>query len=106
MSRTKVRSNLPTAPEALTKLIRSRMPRASAKAEIVESSVPMRTCYETMQRLAGPVDSVLDYASALFFGEETAPTHPTPPLAIEEAHVSEDGETLTLTLSLGSFTTR
>ena len=106
MPNTNAQSALPTMPEALTTIIRRRAPRASAKSKIVESLVPMRTCYETMTRLVGPADSVLDYAAFLFAEEDAAATRPTPALTVEEAHFSPDTGTLSLVLSRGSFTVR
>lgn len=106
MQKTAVNGSLPTSPDALTSIIRKRTPNRDAKKNIVETFVPMRTCYETMTRLVGPADSVLDFAAFLFAEEDAASTHPTPPLAIEEAHVDEKAGTLSLVLSRGSFTVR
>ena len=66
----------------------------------------MRTCYETMERFVGPVDAVLDYAAFLFSGDDSEATHPSPPLTVEEAHLTDDFTTLTLVLSRGSYAAR
>jgi hypothetical protein len=84
-------------------MIRRRVPRADASTEITISSVPLRTCYETMMRLHGPRESVLDYAATLFADESASLYAPAPPLTLEEAHAEDGGATLSLLLSRGSF---
>lgn len=91
---------------ALTAELRVRAPRQAAANEIEITPMPVRTCYETMTRITGPRDAVLDYAAFLFSGEGAGAPQPTPPLAIEEAHVDTATGTLTLVLSRGSFTVR
>lgn len=89
--------------ETATELIQQRIPRAAARSEVAVKSVPIRTCYETLTRLSGPSDAVLDYAAALFADDAANPARPSPPLALEEAHVQGDGETLSLLLSRGMY---
>lgn len=90
----------------LTKEIRTRKPRESAVSEIQVGSVPVRTCYETMTRLIGPVDSVLDYAAWLFTEDGAGKTSvPVPPLSVEEAHTDFATGIMTLVLSRGTLTT-
>lgn len=103
-------ASLPSSPirvvlpvRALAKQIIERTPRESAKSEIEMSFVALRTCYEACMRLVGPRESVLDYAAALFADAEAHPG-PTPPLALEEAHSEDGGETLSLLLSRGMYT--
>jgi hypothetical protein len=81
-----------------------RPPRAAARAEIVVTSVPLLACKETITRLIGPRDAVLDYAAALFAEEATCPAPPSHPLTLEEAHDEDDGEMLSLLLSRGMYT--
>lgn len=90
----------------LTAEIRLRKPRQEAASDIEISSIPMRTCYETMTRLNGPVDSVLDYAAWLFSEDKSTKPGPTPPLTIEEAHTDFSTGIMTLVLSRGSFTAK
>ncbi len=90
----------------LTTEIRLRKPRQDAASDIEISSIPMRTCYETMTRLNGPVDSVLDYAAWLFSEDKSNQPGPTPPLTIEEAHSDFSTGIMTLVLSRGSFTAK
>ena len=90
----------------LTAEIRIRKPRQEAESDIEVSSIPMRTCYETMTRLSGPVDSVLDYAAWLFTDDKSNKPGPTPPLTIEEAHTDFATGIMTLVLTRGSFTTK
>jgi hypothetical protein len=85
--------------------IQNRTPRETARSEIKVTAVPLRTCYETLMRLLGPREAVLDYAAALFAEEAKCPAPPAPPLALEEAHIEDDGETLSLLLSRGMYTT-
>lgn len=87
---------------ALAKQILNRTPRESAKSEIEMSFVPLRTCYATCTRLVGPRESVLDYAAVLFADAAPRPW-PIPPLALEEAHSEDGGETLSLLLSRGMY---
>lgn len=89
--------------DAVLKLIQTRAPREGARSEISVSVVPLRTCYETLMRLEGPRESVLDYAAALFTDDATSPARPSPPLALEEAHLEDDGDTLSLLLSRGMY---
>ena len=91
---------------ALTADVRARAPRQAASSEIEVRSVPVRTCYETMTRLAGPRDAVLDYAAFLFSEERSGRPQPIPPLTIDEAHFDEPTGTLTMVLSRGSFISR
>lgn len=95
----------PLAIEDVAAQIRSRRPRESARGEIEVTYVPLRTCYEAATRLVGPREAVLDYAAVLFAeaAARKAPT-PTPPLAIEEAHIEEGGRTMSLVLSQGLYT--
>ncbi len=90
---------------ALTSELRTRRPRQEALSEIEIGSVPLRTCYETMTRLSGPRDAVLDYAAYLFAEEGRAPA-PVPPLAIEEGRVEPETGQMTLVLSRGAYTPR
>ena len=90
----------------LTAEIRIRKPRQEAASDIEVGSIPMRTCYETMTRLSGPVDSVLDYAAWLFADDKSNKPGPTPPLTIEEAHTDFGTGIMTLVLSRGSFTAK
>jgi hypothetical protein len=89
--------------DAVLKLIQNRVPREGARSEISVSVVPLRTCYETLMRLEGPRESVLDYAASLFSDDVISPARPTPPLAVEEAHLEDDGDTLSLLLSRGMY---
>lgn len=91
---------------ALTAEVRAHAPRQAASSEIEIRSVPVRTCYETMIRLTGPRDAVLDYAAFLFSEERSGRPQPTPPLTIEEAHLDEASGAFTVVLSRGSFTVR
>lgn len=84
------------------KLIEKRVPRAEARREVHVSVVPLRTCYETLMRVEGPRDAVLDYAASLFADDATSPSHPTPPLTLEEARLEDDGS-LSLLLSRGMY---
>ena len=84
--------------------LQSRPPREAARTEIVITSVPLRACKETLTRLIGPRDAVLDYAAALFAEDATCPAPPSHPLTLEEAHVEDDGEMLSLLLSRGMYT--
>jgi hypothetical protein len=86
----------------LAKQIVNRRPRESAKSEIEMSFVPLRTCYEACMRLVGPREAVLDYAAVLF-ADAAAHPGPTPPLALEEAHSEDGGETISLLLSRGLY---
>lgn len=88
--------------QAVAKQILQRTPRESAKADIEMSFVSLRTCYEACMRLAGPREAVLDYAAALF-ADAAARPGPQPPLALEEAHTDDGGETLSLLLSRGLY---
>jgi hypothetical protein len=90
---------------AVLKLIEQRAPRTGARSEIRVSVVPLRTCYETLMRLEGPRESVLDYAAVLFADEATSPSRTSPPLTLEEAHLEDDGDTLSLLLSRGMYAT-
>jgi hypothetical protein len=88
--------------KALARQILNRAPRESAKSEIQMRFVPLRTCYESCTRLIGPREAVLDYAAALFSDAATRPG-PTPQLMLEEAHSDDGGETLSLLLSRGTY---
>lgn len=88
----------------LTKALRARKPRQAAGEAIEIRSVPVRTCYEAMMRLSGPREAVLDYAAYLFAAEADAGATPAPPLAIEEAHIDNAAESVTLVLSRGMYT--
>ncbi|HVX39362.1 MAG TPA: hypothetical protein VHB25_07280 [Gemmatimonadaceae bacterium] len=91
---------------ALTAQLRARNPRQAAAGEIRVESVPVRTCYETMTRLTGRRDAVLDHAAFLFSEERSGRPQPIPPLTIEEAHLDDSSDVLTLLLSRGSYTAR
>ncbi|MEW5917798.1 MAG: hypothetical protein AB1762_15455 [Gemmatimonadota bacterium] len=91
--------------DAVLKLIGKRVPREGARSAIRVSVVPLRTCYETLMRLEGPRDAVLDYAAALFADDAASPSRTSPPLALEEAHLEDDGDTLSLLLSRGMYAT-
>lgn len=89
--------------DALVALIRYRPLRAAARSQIKVSTVPIRTCYETLTRLSGPLEAVLDYAAFLFADDAVSAAPATPPLALEEAHIEDDGATLSLLLSRGNL---
>jgi hypothetical protein len=91
---------------ALMGEIRARPPRAAAEHEIEITSVPMRTCYETMTRLRGPSNAVLDYAAYLFSEENEARRGPTPPLGLDEAQLDPETGEMTLVLTRGTFVER
>jgi hypothetical protein len=90
--------------DAVAALIRNRPLRATAGLQIKVSAVPIRTCYETLTRLRGPREAVLDYAAALFADDATGAARPMPPLALEEAHTEDGGQILVLLLSHGNLT--
>lgn len=90
--------------DALVALIRNRPLRTAARSQIKVSTVPIRTCYETLTRLRGPRDAVLDYAAFLFADDAESAAPATPRLALEEAHIEDDGATLSLLLSRGDLT--
>ena len=87
--------------ETLTGIIRGRSPRATARREIVVTSVPLHTCYEQLMQLRGPREAVLDYAAQLFADDAATTAQPALPLALEEALSEDSGRTLSLLLSCG-----
>jgi hypothetical protein len=87
----------------LEKELQTRGPREAARAEISVISVPLRACKETLLRLIGPREAVLDYAAALYALDATCPAKPSPPLRLQEAHTEDDSETLALLLSRGMY---
>ena len=91
---------------SLASELRARAPRQEAGDEIDVSPVPLRTCYETMMRLSGPRDAVLDYAAYLFAEEAKGRDATVPALALEEAHVEPEEGLMSLVLSRGAYTPR
>lgn len=89
---------------AMAKELRTRPPRQAAEGEIEIRPIPLRTCYETMMRLTGPRDAVLDYAAYLFAEEGKGQPAPVPPLTIEEGQIEPVTGTISLLLSRGSYT--
>lgn len=90
----------------LTTALRARRPRQAAEHDIEIRSVPVRTCYETMMRLTGPREAVLDYAAFLFAEEGHGSPIPAPPLAVEEAHVDDETDSMSIVLSRGAYSPR
>jgi hypothetical protein len=90
--------------DAVAALIRNRPLRAAAGSQIKVSTVPIRTCYETLTRLRGPREDVLDYAALLFAADAMSAARAMPPIALEEAHTEDAGQTLVLLLSRGNLT--
>ena len=88
---------------SVSALLKNRIPREAARSEIKLTSVPLRTCYETLMRLTGPREAVLDYAAVLFADDARGASQPSPPLTLEEAHEEDDGKTLSLLLSRGVY---
>jgi hypothetical protein len=89
--------------ETVMALLENRAPRESARAEVRVKSVPIRTCYETLLRITGPREAVLDYAAVLFADDAESPARASPPLTLEEAHAEDAGLTLSLLLSRGMY---
>ena len=89
--------------ETVAVLIRSRKPRVLARENVRVTAVPLRPTYETLVRLSGPRDFVLEYAAALFAEDLTNPARPTPPLALEQAYSENEGSMLSLLLSRGMY---
>lgn len=83
--------------------LRMRTPRQEAGDELEVAPVPLRTCYETMMRLSGPRDAVLDYAAYLFAEEARTQDATVPPLAVEEAHIEPETGRMSVVLSRGAY---
>ena len=88
----------------LTTLARNRPLRESSRSQVKVSSVPIRTCYEALMRVWGPRAAVLDFVELVGAAAAASAAPPQPPMAIEEAHTDDAGETLSLLLARGVYT--